>query len=402
MEKIYIFLSEYKEKFEIVPSPKGGWVVKKPFMLIDKNLSPVEGVTLYEGKVIRTIVDKRGIEIPIIGNITPHTCNPKCGEKCNICGKKLDHDFEVVEFSTETECEKKRYTCKRCGFTEETKGYNHYFKMQQEGVLTCDFCGFSKPVEVTDEIIREYAVPPFPLEKALQAWGLTMEEIFTLHQKCKQIQNIQVTSICYTYSDKLEKSIQFWNKKRISYDEFLKIIPRDIIEFQRKNQVRIKRRDSYFLVSADDEIFFDEKTLQLFIWKVDNIEMLPTQSEYRWSTSYSKIVLYELSDISELLQILDIYDKETTFAKKREIDDLYKNAKHKYEIEKAIKEQAINELKKDPIFRKLYDFLSDSLYGEKILYTVDPYNGYFRGAGMRFEEITDIFFEGVKLLNLQE
>lgn len=400
MEKVFVFVCEHNNKFEIVPSPKGGWIVRKPFMLIDKNFSPLEGVTIYEGKIVKTITDKRGQQVPILGELTPHTCNIKCGEGCSICGKKIDHDFEVIRFSTETECERRKYVCKKCGFVEEIEGLDHYFEMEQEGVLICGFCGFSKSVEVTDEVIREYAVPPFPLERVLKAWNLTMEEIINLHKKSKQVQNMQPIAICSSYDEKLKRSIKFWEEKTISYDDFLKFIPKDIIDYQRSNLIRIKREDSYVLVSKDEDIFFDEENLCFFTWQVDKVESIPTQSGYRWSTSYYKRILYNLSDIDELLSVLDIYDKNTTFAKKKEADEKYKLTCQKYEEEKKKWEQVVDELKKDPVYKKLFDFLTSSLYGEKLRYAVDPYDGYFGGLGIRPQELTEIFFKGIELLGL--
>lgn len=103
MMELKVYIHDLKQTEVISPSSKGGWIIKKPFMLVDRNFTPVEGVTFYEGAIIKTIIDKRGQEVPII-KVWPHTCNIKCGEKCKICGLELKHQFELkTEYSTEEE-----------------------------------------------------------------------------------------------------------------------------------------------------------------------------------------------------------------------------------------------------------------------------------------------------------
>jgi len=184
MMELKVYIHDLKQTEVISPSSKGGWIIKKPFMLVDRNFTPVEGVTFYEGAIIKTIIDKRGQEVPII-KVWPHTCNIKCGEKCKICDFELKHQFELkAEYSTEEECETSIYICKRCGFEYRREGGPHYFVMEKWGILVCEFCNFTKSVTVTDEIIKEHAVPPFPIEKALEPWGLSLEEIEQLHKEC--------------------------------------------------------------------------------------------------------------------------------------------------------------------------------------------------------------------------
>lgn len=114
--------------------------------------------------------------------------------------------------------------------------------------------------------------------------------------------------------------------------------------------------------------------------------------------------IWELESLEELIQVLDVYDIKTTLKLEEEYQRLVKELKknrEQYEEElKKWEERIEKELKADPVYKKLLCFLSDSAYGMRIRYGIDPYNGFFGGSGIRPWEITKVFYEGLKELGL--
>lgn len=442
---LQIYIHDSKRVEIMIPSPKGGWIIKKPFMLIDKNFTPVGGVKFYEGIIARTIIDKKGAEVPIL-KVWPHTCNIKCGEKCEICGLKLDHQFELkTEYSTEEECKARIYVCKNCGLEKYSKGTSHSFIMKEWGVLVCNGCGLTKSVTVTDEIIKKYAVPPFPIEQALQPYNLSLKEIKQLHQECLKYHPLQGQKQSY-YSvsiperdPKHERSYRFWldpgNSFTLTYKEFFKFI-KDVIEMERSDYVRFKYKDSYCILPKDAFVYFDLEKLKFYIVEdkekgsspsilaspivefIKNKDLSPKRlAELQKRAMFYRDYLFdkfdpqaeyiwELQNLDELLQTLDIYDLETTIKLEEEFQKQLKEAKEKEEAVRKIQEEEKRKIeekfKTNPTFQKLLYFLSESAYGRIIRYTVDPYNGFFGGWDtIRYWEITEIFYEGLEELKIK-
>lgn len=412
----------------MVPSPKGGWIVRKRglFMLIDRSFAPMEGVDFYEGKVVKKITDKRGQEVPII-KAWPHNCNIKCGERC-FCGSKSNHEFEEKIFSTENDCEVRIYICKKCGFEETYKGTPHSFIMKEWGLLVCDRCGFTKLVTVTDEVIKKYAVPYFPIEEVLRVFDLSLTEVRELHERCQELCQAKPPVLVVKMEEKLERSIQFWKTFSVTFDEFLRFVPEELIDIRRKDFIRVKYKDRYVIVSREDSIYLDLVRMEFYIGRGEYINSSDKETNLFYNASLPGIELelvqcqdpkkrkslefylgraleyrtyiLQIENLEKFLEKLDIYDKETTQRLYEEFLEKKKRLEEEYSKEKEKWDQLVKNLKRDPVYQKLIRLLSDSAYGRKILYAVDPYNGFFGGSGIKPWEITEVFYEGLKKLGL--
>ncbi len=445
MNMLKIYIHDLKQIETMIPSPKGGWVIKNPFMLIDKNFIPKKEVTFYEGAIVRTIIDKKGQEVPIL-KVWPHTCDIKCGERCQICGLKNEHQFEFkTKYSTEEECEARIYVCKNCGLEKREKGISHSFVMKEWGKLICNQCNLTKSIVVTNEIIKKYAVPPFPIEKALEPWNLSLKEIEQLHKECLKYHPLRgQKQSCYSVSipkrdPKHERSYNFWldpdNSLTLTYEDFLKFI-KAAIEMEISWYVRFKYKDIYYILPKHAFVYFDLGECKFYIVKDQekgsnpNILAAPivepvknkNLSPKRLTELQEKAQIYrdhlfdkytpqaeyiwEVKNLDELLQTLDIYDLETTIKLEEEYQKQLKEAEEKAEAFRKIQEEEKRKIeekfKTNPTFQKLLHFLSESAYGRTIRYAVDPYNGFFGGWDtIRYWEITEIFYEGVKKLEIK-
>lgn len=363
MERIKIFIFDSKgeliDKDFAEPSSKGGWIIRgRNFKLIEREFFPVEGVEKYDAIVIKEIIDKKGQKVPVL-RLFPHVCRGKCEESCIVCGARIFHEYEVSETGpAERYCVLRVKKCKRCG-EEKIEEYEHDFILKQKGEnLICEECGYERPVKDEKEI-KEYAIPPFPLEEILKLYNLSMREISELDEKIKKLHQRVMKPFLRMVTllpEKLERSHDLWKGVRLGkYRAFLESRIKIPCEFHDYDDVWVEGNKVYIRVSNDMTILG---------------EII--------GTFYKSYILKEFSSEEELLNVLDIYSEKET----KELYNKYLQEYYRLEEEyKAENEKFEEEIKNDETYKKLRKFLM-SKYGEKLCYAVDPYNGYFGGSAI--------------------
>lgn len=353
--------------YEIVKTEKG-YIVQKPFMIIDRNFVPSNDVSVYEAEILKKIIDKRGKEVPIL-RLKPHCCKV-CGERC-ICGEYVYHEFEKkneINDDFEIRIEK----CKRCGYIEEDK-VEHSFILEFESLeLVCDKCGFKREVKNVEEIKR-YAVPPFPLEILLSLYNLTIEKIEELRNKIEKL--VKRRPVYPIMDKKLERSNDLWEGTR--FDKYRELI-------QKATGIM------YSKCNEPDEVWIDGN--KIYVGFSNDLTIMGETVE----TFYKKEILKEFSTEEEILKVFDIYDKEKTKKLKVEFDMEYKRYYEEFDKwEKEFSKKIIN----SDEYRNLKDFMISN-YGIRICYEVEPDTGYFGGTAIPPEDICEVFFKGLEKLGI--
>lgn len=355
--------------YEIVRTEKG-YVVPKPFMIIDRNFVPVGNVSVYEAEVLKKIIDKRGKEVPIL-RLKSHVHNV-CGERC-ICGEFIYHEFEKkVKIDDDFEDEVRK--CKKCGYTERN-AIKHDFVLESDKLeLVCDRCGFKREVKNVKEI-KECAIPPFPLKILLLLYNLTIEKIEKLKNEIEEL--IKRRPVYPIMDKKLERSYDLWKGTEFyKYKELVQIATGVMYQQQ---------------CDEPDDIWIDGN--KVYVGFSNDSTIMGEVVE----TFYKKEIIKEFSTKEELLNAFNIYDEEETKRLKAEYDIGYDGYyKRLSEWEKEFNEKIINSNE----YKNLRDFMT-SKYGIKICYKVDPHEGYFGGIAIPPRDICEVFFEGLEKLGIE-
>lgn len=355
------------EIYDAIKTEKG-YVIRKPFMIIDKNFTIENENTIYEGEVFRLIVDKKGNEVPIL-KLKPHICNV-CGGKCS-CGAFIYHDMEKITEVAE-EYEKEILKCKKCSYVSE-RIYDHDFVLGEGEDLKCLRCGYQRKVRGEEEI-RKFAVPPYPIEKILSLYGLSMRDIMGLQERIDEIWRKRPE---YPDMDeKLRRSKDLWEGTEfIKYQDLIA----DLFGIRYKSW-------------ADMPEGLGVENNKVWVGYSNDMTLMGEIV----GTFYEKEILKEFSTKEELLQTFDIYDEEETNRLYSEYMDKYREYRENLKRwEGEFNEKIVG----SDVYKKLIKFMTSS-YGREICYVVDPYEGYFGGTAIPPHRIVEVFIEGLEKLGL--
>jgi len=378
MLRVFIFDKEgnFVGRDWIELSPKGGWVTKGRFKLVEKGFTPVEGILRYDAIIVKEIIDRRGKKVPIL-RLKPHVCRGKCEERCPMCEEWILHEFDVIDTKkTEDYCIWQKVRCRKCGFEKvEMQTHDFVLRSKAEGLL-CKQCGYRREVRDVKEI-KEYAVPPYPLEEVLVLYDLTIKKILDLDRKITILYTPVVSKLHEMHSaldEKLRRSRDFhWGTSFSNYSAFLEkvgiFIKRDV------ERIWVRGKCIYGSVSNDSTLMGEVTR-----------------------TYYMSFVLKEFASERELLETLDIYPEDETRRLYEEYLRNYERASFEYdELNRKFEE----EIAKDEVYKNLCSFLK-SRYGQKLCYAADPHEGYFRGTAIPMHAITQVFLKAIDILGLSQ
>ncbi|MGB9808753.1 MAG: hypothetical protein ACPLSA_01740 [Caldanaerobacter sp.] len=237
------------------------------FYLIDRN-SNIPDTDYIEIIPIRTIIDKRGKEVPIV-RLLPHThkFHPKDSDthECE-CGVRLSHDFVVLsaEPISAVEC-KRKVKCSECGFETEIRSWHAKEYTDEFGSWKCKYCRYSVQKENPLKLLEEVSAQEIEAEIKINQEEATKKEV--LKKKCNEIDE-QIEA--------LRQELNFWKETfgegRIpilyvtDWDLFKD--PIEKIKFFRISGAKItslKERTSFIRIEKEGEVFqyFPEQDLRV-------------------------------------------------------------------------------------------------------------------------------------------
>ncbi|MGC9059412.1 MAG: hypothetical protein ACP5H3_03365 [Candidatus Aenigmatarchaeota archaeon] len=384
------------------------FVLRGDFYLVDRN-SSIPDTEYVEIFVVRTIIDRRGKEVPIV-RLEPHIhkFKPK-DDSCHVCecGLEESHKFEVLlaEPISEAEC-RRTVRCSVCGFQTVKETWHSRQYIDNFGSWKCQYCGYTVFKENPLEILKEVNIEEIKNEIKRNKEELENRKIF--EKECDLIDE---------KIEALKQELKFWEETfGETYFTIIYITDWDLYEnpIDEINKFyfnpwmakiySMKESSFYIRIEKEDMIFlyFPEKDLRIIYLPVDTGDSgrCPlSHNDYKdWGKGLKsgsfiaevKVKRFPKAVEEEFKQIMEAYDWKNYESYIQEIKKKIQELKEKYN--ELFEKSRYCEVFTNPKLKKLHE-MSDSPVFSPWYYKLDPYNGYFGGINIRYTDFLEVLLE---------
>lgn len=420
---------DYIHRHYIKESEKGFYIKYPEFMIIDRTQgieSLLEKYDTFEFQIVKVIRDRRNQEVKIIRLIPHfHKFNPKndnyhvceCGKEELHCWKILQvKELDSIYHVEELEC-----TC--CGFKRVEKNYHRYqpVERQKDCIIERCVCGREVKIEVFKDI-KDF------IDKKIK---LPKDTVLTIINTLKEYSSLERTI------SSLKLDLSFFQEKKELLEKVLSekkvtLVPQNSfkvyylppeapdyfypytkhIEGSGEYRITIYFNNNMNAVDVDFWICIDND--ESFMFEIIPIsgsrEVIQSGMIFYSSESETKKKITVYQFLTEEIGNIEVFwnrffDEFKTL--KEAVTFFQKTIENVQEIEKKIKEvkQALLEKQKElekftfpepEVYRYLTQLFNKYRTNEvfkNVYYERDPYEGYFGGLGISFEEWLDILIQ---------
>ncbi len=404
MERIEII-----EKNRLNFKGENAFVLRRDFYLVDRN-SSIPDTEYVEIFVIRTIIDRRGKEVPIV-RLLPHTHKFQSrNDTYHICecGLEESHKFKVLsaEPISEAEC-RRTIRCSVCGFQTTIKKWHNREYIDNLGSWRCIYCGYTVIRENPLKILEEVSIEEIENEIRKNEEKLAEREVLR-KERLAILEKI----------DELKKELEFWEETfGEDYFDIIYIADWDLYEDPigkikyfyfnpwMAKMCSLKESRLYIRIEKDDLVFFyfPEIDLRIVSLPVDTESggRCPlSHNDYKdWGKGLKnsgsfiakvRVKRFPKDVEEELKQIIKTYDLENYDLYIQEIKKKIQELKEKYD--ELFEKSRYCEVFTNPKLKKLHE-MSDSPVFAPWYWKLDPYDGYFGGINIRYTDFLKVLLE---------
>ncbi|MGC8767478.1 MAG: hypothetical protein ACP5QP_07285 [Brevinematia bacterium] len=386
------------------------------FYLIDRN-SPasIPDTEYVEIHVIRTIIDKRGKEVPIV-RLEPHIHKFQAKDDIHhVCECELEesHKFEVLsaEPISEAEC-KRTVRCSVCGFQTVKKTWHSRQYIDNFGSWKCQYCGYTVFKENPLEILKEVNIEEIENEIRINEEELAERRVLR-KERLAILEKI----------DELKKELEFWEETfGEDYFTIVYIADWDLYEDPigkikcfyfnpwTAKTCSLKERRLYIRIEKEDLVFFyfpeiDLRVISLPVDTESGGRCPLSHNDYKdWGKGLKssgsfiakvRVKRFPKDVEEELKQIIKTYDLENYELHIQEIKKKIQELNKKYD--ELFDKSCYCEVYTNPKLKKLHE-MSDSPVFTPWYYEFDLYNGYFGGVNIRYLDFLKVLLEIKKVM----